>query len=102
MVRHWQNNQTVNGSPVSSRPQITAIIERWPKLAGGRLDLAQAPMKLLAIVNRIDLASNLSYGRGSGGGRTICVRGDGYHRLYASAFHGYLGVRSSPAHLLGS
>ena len=64
----WESAQTVNNFTVPARPSIaTRVINPWPKLANGNLDLTKAPMRLLAIVNRIDLASNLAYGRGNGG-----------------------------------
>jgi hypothetical protein len=66
-LNNWLNNQTVNGFTVQARPAMqTLFINNWPKLANGKLDLANAPMKLLAIVNRIDLAANSAYGPVSG------------------------------------
>ena len=48
-------------------PALTAgVLATWPRLPDGKLDLARAPFKLLAIVNRIDLAGNFSYGRVGG------------------------------------
>jgi len=59
----WSSFQTVNGFGVQQRTTIQTVIDGWPKVAAtGKLDLARAPMKLLAIVNRIDLAGNASYG----------------------------------------
>jgi len=43
------------------------ILNVWPKLADGRLDLAKAPFRLLAIVNRIDLRGNSVYGSTNAG-----------------------------------
>jgi hypothetical protein len=34
---------------------IAAFLESWPRLGNGDLDLAQAPLRLTAIVNRLDL-----------------------------------------------
>jgi len=63
----WSTSQVVNGFGVTKRPTISDIIDAWPKVAAtGKLDLAKAPMKLLAIVNRIDLAGNASYGNVGG------------------------------------
>ncbi len=67
MFRHWLNNQTVNSFTVPARLQMQTILNNWPKLVDGRLDISKAPVKLLAIVNRVDLSTNTSYGRGSGG-----------------------------------
>lgn len=47
----------LNGFPVSQR-DTTAWIDGWPKDEAGRLDLAQAPFELFAIVNRTDLHAN--------------------------------------------
>ena len=52
-----------NGTMMFGSPNIQSmVIDPWPKLADGSLDLDHAPLKLLAIVNRIDLASNPAYG----------------------------------------
>jgi hypothetical protein len=60
-IRRWQTAQPVGIS--STTPALGNLLETvWPKLPDGRLDLAQAPFQLLAIVNRIDLAGNPSYG----------------------------------------
>jgi hypothetical protein len=54
----WETTQTVNTFPIPARAQITAsIINPWLTASGntGQLDLAKAPFRLLAIVNRVDL-----------------------------------------------
>lgn len=39
------------------------VINHWPRIPGtGTLDLDKAPMRLLAIVNRMDIRNNASYG----------------------------------------
>jgi hypothetical protein len=54
----WLSDQTVNGFTVEARPQIdNFLFRRWPRRADGSLDLTLAPLRLLAIVNRIDLRS---------------------------------------------
>ena len=65
-LTNWLGDQAVNGFTVSARPNMQNLINQWPKLPNGKLDLANAPMKLLAIVNRIDLAANSAYGPVSG------------------------------------
>lgn len=66
-VRSWQVNHTVNTFAVPARPNIgPLVLNNWPRLANGRLDLNRAPFRLLAIVNRVDLRGNPVYG-GSGG-----------------------------------
>jgi hypothetical protein len=61
-LRQWVNTQTVNGRPVPARSAMaTQILNAWPRLSTGELDLNRSPFKLVAIVNRLDL------GRGNGG-----------------------------------
>ncbi|MDQ1523422.1 MAG: hypothetical protein QOE47_1346 [Pyrinomonadaceae bacterium] len=68
-LNKWMSNQTVNGWTVAQRQKIqTLVIDPWVAASGGPnrpLNLAIAPFKLLAIVNRVDLRSA---GRGYGGG----------------------------------
>jgi hypothetical protein len=45
----------INGFPVSDRSVDAGLVGIWPKKQNGKLDLAAAPFKLLAIVNRSDL-----------------------------------------------
>ncbi len=69
-LRTWERDQTINGFKVPARPQLRALVtEPWLARSGGkRLDLSNAPFRLLAIVNRIDLRSD---GGGYGGGGVI-------------------------------
>jgi hypothetical protein len=47
--------QKVNGFSIAPRPDFKPVIlDPWPRV-GGKLDLTKAPLRLLAIVNRIDL-----------------------------------------------
>lgn len=55
MLQTWSTPQTINGLVVPARPAIQTTINAWPKLPNGKLDLTRAPMRLLAIVNRMDL-----------------------------------------------
>lgn len=68
-LNHWKFDQTVNNWGVDKRPDIkTLIIDPWLAASGGvTLDLAKAPFRLLAIVNRVDLRQNFVYGGGSAG-----------------------------------
>jgi hypothetical protein len=68
-LKLWDSNQTVSSGFVAApRPaMITKVLNPWPRTAAGKLDLDQAPFRLAAIVNRIDLAENLIYGGGSAG-----------------------------------
>ncbi|RKI74124.1 hypothetical protein D7X55_03280 [Corallococcus sp. AB049A] len=73
-LRQWEQPRTINGFVNPPRTSIAAnLIGPWPKLASGELNLARSPFKLIAIVNRLDLAgSNPAYGSGSAGeGRFI-------------------------------
>jgi hypothetical protein len=47
-------NEVVNGFPVDAR-NVAALRALWPTSPSGKLDLAQAPFRLLAITNRVDL-----------------------------------------------
>jgi hypothetical protein len=61
--------QTVNGFTIEARPGMKALIlDQWPRV-NGKLDLTRAPLRLSAIVNRIDLR-NLDQGH-AGEGRFI-------------------------------
>jgi len=48
--------QTINGFTVEARPALQRnVLDQWPRTASGALDLARAPLRLQAIVNRLDL-----------------------------------------------
>jgi hypothetical protein len=48
--------QTINGFTVAARPGAKQLVlDHWPHLPGGALDLGRAPVRLQAIVNRFDL-----------------------------------------------
>lgn len=55
MLQTWNTPQPVNGFTIPARPAIQSIIDAWPKLTNGKLDLTKAPVRLLAIVNRMDV-----------------------------------------------
>jgi hypothetical protein len=75
-LSRWETNRTVNGFTVPARTAIRSqVINSWPKLANGELDLKKAPMRLLAIVNRMDLR-NLRAGN-AGEGRFVFGVTDG-------------------------
>jgi hypothetical protein len=62
--------QTINGFTVASRPGMQPqVLGSWPRTADGKLDLARAPLRLQAIVNRFDLR-NLGNGD-AGEGRFV-------------------------------
>jgi hypothetical protein len=68
-LNEWVTNQSINGFTVQNRAAgiTNLILTPWETQSGGpKLDLAKAPFKLVAIVNRVDLRTNPVYG-GSGG-----------------------------------
>lgn len=68
-LEQWLVDQPINGPAVPKRPNMKPLIlDPWLIASGGvNLDLAKAPMRLLAIVNRVDLADNPGYGAAPGG-----------------------------------
>jgi hypothetical protein len=57
-LQNWtvNKNGVINGDPtLPQRTVINSIINQWPRLANGKLDLAQAPLRLLSINPRLDL-----------------------------------------------
>ncbi|WP_438025694.1 LamG-like jellyroll fold domain-containing protein [Sorangium sp. So ce233] len=66
----WLTDQVVNGFTVAARPNIQQVVfDEWPRSPDGSLDLRQAPLMLLGIVNRIDVR-NLAEGH-AGEGRFV-------------------------------
>jgi hypothetical protein len=74
-VRQFMDVHTINTFNVWPRPGAQDLIDLWPKLPDGRLDLAQSPFRLLAIVNRQDLRGNLVYGGSGDAGEARLVFG---------------------------
>ncbi|HTS10625.1 MAG TPA: hypothetical protein VMH00_00775 [Candidatus Limnocylindrales bacterium] len=68
-LKLWTADQTVNSFVVPNRSTgiNNLLLSTWKRTGSGELDLSQAPMRLLAIVNRIDLRQNVFYGGGSAG-----------------------------------
>lgn len=55
-IKIWTKDQVINGIKVPARPGVQGLLlKHWPRTADGHLDLAHAPFRLLAIVNRLDL-----------------------------------------------
>jgi hypothetical protein len=66
-LRLWMVDQTVNTFTVPARPPIADfLLNAWPR-TNGKLDLGRAPMRLLAIVNRIDLRNAKAWNLGDAG-----------------------------------
>jgi hypothetical protein len=62
-LRHWVANQTVNSFTVPSRVQMQQLINQW-KAGGAQLDMSRSPLRLLAIVPRVDLRRSTTGGGG--------------------------------------
>ena len=65
----WLSDQTVNTFTVGARPNMQFILDAWPRIGDGKLDLERSPLRLLGIVNRFDLR-NLDQGH-AGEGRFV-------------------------------
>ncbi len=73
---NWLSDQVVNGFTVAARPAMqTQVLDIWPRTPSGALDLDRAPLRLQAIVNRVDLR-DLSVGS-AGEGRFVFAFDDG-------------------------
>jgi hypothetical protein len=67
MFRSFASEQTVNGFKVEARRAVESIIlDSWPRTEAGKLNLARSPLRLLAIVNRLDLADRARAKAGEG------------------------------------
>jgi hypothetical protein len=93
-------NQTINGFTVAGRPGMQSLIlDRWPRTPGGTLDLARAPLRLQAIVNRFDLR-NLAHGDAGEGRFVFAFEADG-RPLQATLIFEYKLPAASDADVLG-
>jgi hypothetical protein len=72
-LKLWTADQTVGifTAPQRAATMQNLLLNAWPRDLNNLLDLAAAPMRLLAIVNRIDLRGNIVYGGGAGEGRFV-------------------------------
>jgi hypothetical protein len=62
MLTSFTTPQTINGFTIAARSGMQSLVlDFWPRTPDGALDLAQAPLRLQAIVNRFDLR-NLANG----------------------------------------
>jgi hypothetical protein len=67
-LEQWTTDLAINTFTVPNRQaRAQLVIDNWPRLPDGQLDLAQAPFRLLAIVNRQDLRGNVMFGSGDAG-----------------------------------
>jgi hypothetical protein len=87
MFRTMATTTVINGFTLEARPGMEPqVLRPWPRSADGKLDLAAAPMRLLAIVNRLDL-KNLAAGK-AGEGRMVygVLREDGSQMEFTVIF----------------
>jgi hypothetical protein len=74
----WLTDQHVNTFEIPARTAMQdLVLDRWPRTSDGQLDLAQAPLRLLAIVNRFDLR-DLDKGQAGEGRFVFGVTIDGF------------------------
>jgi hypothetical protein len=67
-IGQWKIDLLLNGFAVPARAEgAQRLLDSWPRLPNGKLDLAVAPFRLLAIVNRQDLRGNTMYGSSDAG-----------------------------------
>lgn len=67
MFRTFLSPQTINTFTVPVRPPMEQLVlSTWPRSADGKLDLAKAPLRLLAITHRLDLADQAAGKAGEG------------------------------------
>ena len=73
LLKSWDTNISLNGDVAGARTAIDNIINSWIQrslahgLPADTLDMAEAPVKLLSIVNRLDLRQTVGYGGGNAG-----------------------------------
>ena len=73
-LQSWNTTHEINTFPVPARTNINArVLNAWPRLGNGKLDLSQSPFRLLAIANRVDLRSSSRRSSGYGGGGGIPI-----------------------------
>ena len=56
---NWKTTQNVGRGITEARPGVSSLLDPtsglWKRLPNGKLDMAKAPFRLLAVVNRMDL-----------------------------------------------
>jgi hypothetical protein len=84
MLSTFTTSETINSFAIDPRPGMQALVlDQWPRI-NGRLDLSQAPLKLQAIVNRIDLESLAAGDAGEGRFVFAFIGPDGVFPLQAT------------------
>jgi len=74
-LRKWMADQTVNSFTIPARPNIQNFFPGWDGFNFSTLDMNNLPFRLLAIVNRIDLAKTTAYGQSNNPGEIRFVFG---------------------------
>jgi Concanavalin A-like lectin/glucanases superfamily len=98
IFRSFDTDQTVNGFVIPSRPGMERLIlGPWPRTADGKLDLARAPLRLNAIVNRMDLRDPGAPHAGEG--RFVFSMESGGFPLQATLIMEYRLPASTPAEI---
>ena len=64
-LNNWSAVKQLNGFSVTPR-DVSRILNDWPRDNAGKLDLSQAPFRLLAISNRIDMRSSVAADKRAG------------------------------------
>lgn len=87
MFSSFLTPQVVNSFTIPVRPPMQdLVLGSWPRTADGKLDLARAPVRLLAITNRIDL-KDLAKGKAGEGRFTFGVLSpDGFQMEFTVIF----------------
>ncbi len=68
-VEQWLQDLTINSFNVTNAAEgAQALLDQWPRLPNGRLDVSRAPFRLLAIINRLDLRDSTLYGSAANAG----------------------------------
>jgi hypothetical protein len=96
----WLTSQTVNGFTIPARTQMqNQVLDAWPRKPDNSLDLTQSPLRLLGIVNRIDLR-DLAAGRAGEGRFVFGVEGQQGEPLQFTVILEYMLPASTPADVL--
>ena len=68
LLQQWETPFALNGATSAARPNMQSlVIDPWPKLSNGKLDLSKAPVRLLAIAYRPDLRNMSDVGQKQAG-----------------------------------
>ena len=68
LLQQWETPFTLNGATSPARPNMQSlVIDPWPKLTNGKLDLTKAPVRLLAMAYRPDLRNMSDVGQKQAG-----------------------------------